>query len=336
MEISILESAARCGIKVIDCGRAEMAVNCPFCNDRKKRMYLNAAKNLFYCHNCGEYGNALTLYANLTGLDTKAAYRELTGGDIIRSPSITQKRITDRERVPLHLPGRHAVYLGLLQSLELSAKHRNNLLNRGLDDDIIERNLYRTVPGTIVASRITHKLAERFSLAGVPGFYTIGRDWKMSLHKGFFIPVRSMEGLIQGLQIRLDDAKKRKYRWFSSNNMENGTPAHSWIHTANSGSDAVFITEGALKADVAANLTGDCFIGLSGANCINGLVPLLQGMGITKVYESFDMDKQTNNNIAASAEKLHRRLAEVGIDCIPCTWDGHYKGIDDFLLNSMG
>jgi len=157
----------------------------------------------------------------------------------------------------------------------------------------------------------------------------------MSLYKGFFIPVRSVDGFIQGLQIRLDDAKNRKYRWFSSNNRENGTPAHSWIHTADSGGDAVSITEGALKADVAAHLTGDCFIGLAGANCINGLVPLLQGMGITKVYEALDMDKRMNQNVAISADKLHRRLAEAGIDCIPCVWDATYNGIDDFLLSGM-
>ena len=337
MEISIIDTAARCGIKFIDYGRAEMAVNCPFCNDNKRRMYLNAAKNLFYCHNCNEYGNAITLYAKLTGVGNKMAYHELTDGGIIRSATITHKQITNVERVPLPLSGRHAVYLRLLQSLDLSAQHRENLIiNRRLDDVTIAKNLYRTVPGIADANRITEELAARFPLTGVPGFYTKNSIWRMALHKGFFIPVRSIEGLIQGLQVRLDDEKKRKYRWFSSNNMENGTPAHSWIHTANSGSNNVFITEGALKADVAAHLTGDCFIGLAGANCFNGLVPLLNGLGIAKVYEAFDMDKNANNNVAASVSKLHRRLAEAGIDCIPCTWDATYNGIDDFLLSGIG
>ena len=336
MEISLIDTAARCGIKFIDYGKAEMAVNCPFCNDRKLRMYLNAAKNLFYCHNCNEYGNAITLYAKLTGVGNKMAYHELTDGGIIYTPSITHKQITNVERVPLSLSGRHAVYTGLLQSLDLSAQHRKNLINRGLNDDIIKKNLYRTVPGIAAANRITEELAARFPLTGVPGFYAKNSIWMMSLNKGFFIPVRAPDGLIQGLQIRLDDAKKRKYRWFSSNNRENGTPAHSWIHMANSGGDAVFITEGALKADVAAHLSGDYFIGLSGVNCVSRLVPLLKDMGITKVYEAFDMDKNVNKNVAASVSKLHRRLAEAGIDCIPCAWDSHYKGIDDFLLSGIG
>jgi len=336
MEISLIDTAARCGIKFIDYGRAEMAVNCPFCNDNKRRMYLNAAKNLFYCHNCNEYGNAITLYAKLIGVDTKSAYRELTDGNIIYTTAMARKHITEIERVPLPLPGRHAVYLGLLQSLELSEKHRISLVNRGLDGAVIERNLYRTVPGIADANQITRELSGRFSLTGVPGFYTKNSIWMMSLNKGFFIPVRAPDGLIQGLQIRLDDAKKRKYRWFSSNNMKNGTPAHSWIHAANSSGDSICITEGALKADVAAHLTGDCFIGLAGANCFNGLISLLNGMGITKVYEALDMDKRTNKNITAAADKLHRRLAESDIDCIPCVWNSNYKGIDDFLLSSMG
>ena len=333
-EISILDAAIRCGIKVADSGKLETAISCPFCTDRKKRMYLNATKNLFYCHNCNEYGNAITLYAKLIGVDTKTAYRELTDGDIIRAPSITHKQITNVKQVPLHLPGRHAVYLRLLQSLDLSAQHRENLIiNRGLDAEVIEKNLYRTIPSIATANKITKELSGHFSLTGVPGFYTKGRDWKMSLHKGFFIPVRSVDGFIQGLQIRLDDTNNRKYRWFSSNNKENGTPAHSWIHTANSGGDAVFIAEGALKADVAAHLTGDCFIGLSGVNCVSRLIPLLNDMGITKVYEALDMDKRSNQNVAFAVKKLHRRLAEDGIDCIPCVWDATYNGIDDFLLS---
>jgi hypothetical protein len=58
-------------------------------------------------------------------------------------------------------------------------------------------------------------------------------------------------------------------------------------------------------------------------------------MGIAKVYEAFDLDKHTNSNVATATNNLHRRLAEADIDCIPCTWDSSYKGIDDFLLSGM-
>ena len=301
VEIPILEAAARCGIRIINSGKAEITVNCPFCDDRKKHLRLNTAKNVYHCHRCNESGNAITLYAKLSGSDNKTAFYELTAGKIIR-PTVIQKKASDTiYSVPLPLAERHAVYTELLNNLHLSAKHRSNLLNRGLDNNIIERNQYRTVPDRAAANNIAKNLSVQYRLAGVPGFYTKNKAWGIMLNKGLFIPVRSVDGLIQGLQVRLDDTQHRKYRWFSSNHKPNGTQAHSWIHVTKSGGSDVFITEGALKADVAAHLTGDCFIGLAGVNSVNGLVSLLSSMGVTKVYEALDMDKSTNSNVAAAA-----------------------------------
>ena len=332
VEVPILFAATRCGIKIANFSRTEVTVNCPFCSDSKKHLRLNTTKNVYHCHKCNESGNSITLYAKLTGTDNKTAYYELIAENIIRSTVIHKDTI---ERVPLPLAERHAVYTELLHGLNLSAQHRNNLLTRGLDGSIIERNLYRTVPDSAAASRIAKYLSLRFQLTGVPGFYSQNRAWKMVLHKGFFIPVRSVDGLVQGLQIRLDDTQHRKYRWFSSIDKPNGTPAQSWIHTANIGGDVVMITEGALKANVAAHMTGDCFIGLAGVNCVSGLVPLLTGMGVNKVYEALDSDKHTNRNVAAAAGNIRRMLAETGIDCVPCVWDCNFNGIDDFLLSCI-
>jgi len=50
-EISIINAAVRCGIRLADSVRTEMTINCVFCGDRKKRMRINTIKNLFYCHN---------------------------------------------------------------------------------------------------------------------------------------------------------------------------------------------------------------------------------------------------------------------------------------------
>ena len=333
VDIPILESMERCGIKFAYSGKTEITINCPFCNDKKKRMRLNINKNQYYCHHCTEGGNAITLYAKLSGIDNKTAFYELIAGNITH-PTVIHKKASDTiKRVPLPLAERHAVYSEFLLNLSLSAKHKENLLKRGLCDEIIIKNQYRTTPDYITANRIAEELAIRFSLTGVPGFYTKDKSWRMALYKGLFIPVRSIDGMIQGLQIRLDDTKKRKYRWFSGNQKENGTPANSWIHTVNSGGSDVFISEGALKADVAAHLTGDCFIGLSGANSVNGLVPLLKSIGVNKVYEALDMDKYTNKNVATAASNIHKKLAAECIHCIPCVWDCNFNGIDDYLMS---
>ena len=91
-----------------------------------------------------------------------------------------------------------------------------NLLNRGLKDIDIKRCGYKSTPA-FGMERIANKLqAEGWYLSGVPGFYRTERDtWTfVNECRGILIPVRDMQGKIQGLQMRRDNVKKRKFRWF--------------------------------------------------------------------------------------------------------------------------
>ncbi len=77
------------------------------------------------------------------------------------------------------------------------------------------------------------------TLAGVPGI---------------LIPICDHEGYIQGLQIRLDNVDKKKYRWLSSN-PDNGYPygvaSSVWVHVVgNRGGAECEFTEGALKGEL--------------------------------------------------------------------------------------
>ena len=151
--IPILNAAAKCGIEINDntnaqagvISKTEVAVCCPFCGDHKRHLYLNTVKNQFYCHRCGEYGNSITLYAKLAGCTNRAAYHELTSGAMVCNQSYSDKA----ENEPCPLTERHAVYDSFLNVIALSEKHRNNLLERGLDYDAIGRNKYRTTPKTV-------------------------------------------------------------------------------------------------------------------------------------------------------------------------------------------
>ena len=130
--------------------------------------------------------------------------------------------------------GKEDVSNSMLSFLTLSDKHRENLLERGLSDERIERNGYRSMPETPQARRLLAKLVgSSHDLLGIPGFYTRDAQWTVAGPNGFLIPVRNQDGLIQGLKIRLDDADKpgRKYRWLSSRDrhLENGTRSYSWI-----------------------------------------------------------------------------------------------------------
>ena len=108
----------------------------------------------------------------------------------------------------------------MLAHLTLLPKHGENLLERGLSEERIRRNEYRSMPETERGRRLLTDLlrSHGHDLHGIPGFRTYYGDWTLSGPNGFLIPVRNKDGLIQGLKIRLDDAQQanRKYRWLSS------------------------------------------------------------------------------------------------------------------------
>lgn len=165
----------------------------------------------------------------------------------------------------------------MLNHLVLLDKHRENLLERGLSEERIKENGYRSMPETEHGRKLLANLlhSHGHELLGLPGFRTYYGDWTLSGPNGFLIPVRNKDGLIQGLKIRLDDAPQpnRKYRWLSSRNLPNGTRSYSWIHvTGDRAKKRAFLTEGPLKGDVASFLAKDAlFVCIGGVNALNGL-----------------------------------------------------------------
>ncbi len=335
IQIPILAAARRVGLRLYEStlNNTEVEAHCPFCGDSKYHLYLNTRKNLFYCQRCKASGNSITLYARLMSVDNKTAYRELLEGNLYAFPQEREVKPQDeREPSPLHI--RHDVYYDLLKLLELNSKHREALLSRGLSQERIERNMYRSVPADDVYD-ILQILTSLYDLTGIPGFYTKDGRRRMYIKSGFFIPVCTPEGYIQGLQIRLDGEDRRKYRWFSSRYEENGTRAVPWVHiTGNRDSKTAVLTEGALKADVASSLSKDAlFVAVPGINCLGGLPGALKTLNITKVIEAFDMDKLDNPRVADAVREVEGLIRNLGLEYQPCNWNSSFKGIDDYLLS---
>ena len=238
-KIPIVDAARRCGL-VLDSRtlrRDEVEASCPFCGDHgpgKYHLSLNTVTDQYRCNLCGASGNSVSLYARVHGVSNKEAYLELAkDGKVYPMPS--QPDPQTQERRPRALEERHAVYSEMLSFLTLSGRHRDNLLERGLSEERIERNGYRSMPETTAQRRLLARLVgSSYELLGIPGFYTRYGQWTLAGPNGFLIPVRDKDGLIQGLKIRLDeaDAPNRKYRWLSSRgrSMQNGTRSYSWIH----------------------------------------------------------------------------------------------------------
>ena len=321
-KIPIVDAARRCGIALDSRTllHREVEATCPFCHDHgpgKYHLSLNTATDQYRCHLCGAHGNSVTLYARLMGVTNREAYQALKQEGKVYPMSRREASPSDAERQPLPLEQRHEAYTAMLDHLTLLDKHRENLLERGLSEERIQANQYRSMPETEAGRRLLAALLRScgHELLGLPGFRTYYGDWTITGPKGFLIPVRNKNGLIQGMKIRLDDADKpnRKYRWLSSRDLPNGTRSYSYIHvTGDTTQKRAFLTEGPLKGDVASYLAHDAlFVCVGGVNAIRGLKKTLMGLGVSRVVEAMDMDQMTNPDVRNAVLAMRREVQAI-------------------------
>ncbi len=191
--------------------------------------------------------------------------------------------------------------------------------------------------------KITNAIIEAgCKVEGVPGFYMdANKKWTMNFKpylSGIVVPVMSVEGKIQGMQIRLDNPSnpKRRYIWFSSVEGEKGVSSGSPVHFIGDPADkTVYITEGPIKANVAHSISGKSFVAIPGANSLSSLHPVLEILkqnGVTEVVEAYDMDKYENEHVLNGSKKLYGMITDYGFKTKRLRWDSRYKGIDDYLL----
>ena len=343
-QFSITDVASLLNLQVRHRGGQSMDVDCPLCQ-KKGKLNINFAKNTFRCNYCGEYGGMLALYGKVMETDNSTAYREISEAlglnsseqKPLRTRANTDFVVKDSEIAPLE--DRDQTYRMLFSLLTLSKTHKENLIARGLSEEDIYRFGYKSTPafGFVKITETLSSLGCR--LEGIPGFYKKEGRWLTNFCSncsGVVIPVMSMDGRIQGAQIRLDrPINDRKYIWFSSSDKDSGTGAGSPIHFIGDPADsAVYVTEGPLKATVAHVLSGKTFAAVAGVNQYNALEELLCKLkcnGTTTIVETYDMDKLTNPHVEKGCEKLIELCAKYGLEVRRLKWDASYKGIDDFL-----
>lgn len=341
-DLPILDAARRCGLVLNDrtLEREEVEASCPFCGDNgpgKYHLSLNTRKNVYRYNLCNASGNSVSLYARMEGVSNRQAFRALTEeGGLYRFPEQpTPKKPPERE--PASLARRHDTYYDMLSHLELSPKHRAGLLARGLSEERIARNMYRTLPAGKEPRRfLAGMLADFHDLDGIPGFYVDERGcWNISGSSGLLVPYRTRDGYIQGMQVRLDDESnpERKYRWLSSRGRSCGTRSRSWIHvTGNTHAKTAYLTEGALKGDVASFLDHDAlFLSFAGVNSIGLLKETLAGFSLDEIVIALDMDKLMNWRVQKALIKIQELAQSIpGVHVRLMNWNVGFKGVDDF------
>lgn len=357
---------------------ASWNVNCPFCQDRKGKMNLNLKKKVFRCNRCGESGGMLDLYGKLYNVDYAAANEEIMealGKGSEKSDYIVQKKELDKKLPEVEqaetatVKERNRTYTMLLRFLPLAVSHEANLLERGFSRRRIYANGYKSTPAYGFKKLAERLLKEGCRVEGIPGFY-LDKDERWTVNfsakdAGFLVPVRNMDGLIEGMQIRLDHPYDgRKYIWFSSANRRMGVTSKSPVHfVGEEEQECVFVTEGPLKADLANFLSGRTFAAVAGVNLYGNLPPVMKQLkqqGTRLVYEAYDMDKLLKlicqndykeeycseckireegigkaicpkkeikrSNIQKGCKNLYRICKECGLESKSLTWDTDEKG----------
>ena len=336
----------------------QVYADCPFCSDRRGKMNLNLEKDTWRCNYCGRGGGMLGLYAVLNGVDKSQAYHDIC--DVLAIDGFeTNYPITPKEEVP-EAKGAAAVspqelnrtLSALLSMLSLTDAHRKHLHEaRGLSDDQIEQFKLRSTPPPSLCRLLTERLIRAgYTVQGVPGFYLndYGK-WTVKFYRrtsGIIIPITGADGLICGMQVRLDNPIKdenappekegTKYLTLSSSGKPMGITSGSPLHfVGDPSSRVVYVTEGCLKADIAHALTGRTFAAVIGANNVaklDGLFAFLKRNGTEVIIEAEDMDKFCNTAVDAGSAKIAALAKKHGLDCRRLTWNPNYKGIDDWLL----
>lgn len=349
---------------------------CPFCGGRYK-LNVHMVKNVWRCAKCGESGNAVSLHRKLNNISTyEEAYKDLLikfDALSIEDQTMMLERVNnasnyaEKESPIACLSVRNWAYNELLNKLFLAKEHQQNLLKRGLSEEQIKLNGYKSYPFTNhdkVAEMIFGKNGEQVDFTGknegkigIPGFYDLETSPKLAKFKGgILIPVITSTGKISCFQIRNNDLRSdatneekeyyHRYSYLSSSNMDSGysvTGCENIHHTGFksypicnlNAPKTVWLTEGALKADVASCLIHQPFIGIMGVNNTSQLteeLSFLKRCGVENIFLCLDMDYKEKKEVKAALLNIINIIKQSGLHGYQCSWNDSYKGIDDLLL----
>lgn len=148
------------------------------------------------------------------------------------------------------------------------------------------------------------------------------------------VPTKEQLAAVKPLEVETPP----KYSYYSSGSEKYGTGCSDIenIHFVGDGFDfkagkspeLVCLTEGCLKADVAAALSGQSFIGVLGVNmqrCLPDALGWLKRSGTKRISVCFDMDMFTNVHVMEALVKLVKRLEAAGYPLVFTESDFQHK-----------
>ena len=226
------------------------------------------------------------------------------------------------------------VYTALSNILGISEQHIAALKKRGLSDEQISSQGYRTLrrdKRALIVQQLINAFPE-VNLAEIPGFYIENGQLRLAGASGLMIPVLDLDRRIVAWKIRADQAEESKYTSLSSSSR--GGPscgAHVHIPVFSGDSSTVRVIEGEIKANVCTALTGVLTLGIPGAGTMKNLVEMLKRLNAKRVLLAFDADKSTNLHVARALKRAYELLSQsfsVSIEHWPAKAG---KGLDDVI-----
>lgn len=266
------------------CGESAWSGHCPAHGSQNSpdlSIKFASGKILLTCHaGCG-FNDILAAF----GMKPQDMFESHSGGSAtIEKPSNEKPSSLSPEQL-------HEIFAFILIQLQLSDTHKTQLLKRGLTEFAITQNEYRTLPQrkrAALAKAIINRFGET-DATQTPGVYfkpaeSGGGYYSFAGAAGLLIPSRNIAGQITGFKIRVDnpEATERygKYLALSSAKKPSGTVAGDHCHIRFMDDvqhvKTLWITEGELKADVAALLAGANFIALPGVGKWKKSLPIIE------------------------------------------------------------
>jgi hypothetical protein len=226
----------------------------------------------------------------------------------------------------------NVVYKSLLDDLELSSAHFDDLKARGFSAADIQKLGYRTADPALLRAAVDRLLAAygREVLLNVPGFEQRNGRVVFTARQGILIPERDLFGRVKGIKVRHDaDYAGPKYTGMSRKENAGAAVAHVPLGTPKQCTEAR-LTEGEFKADLSFVLDGVPTVSGPGVSNWGLAVPVLRAMGVSRVRIAMDQDGKAGT--LAAIEQAVIGLADEGFEVVVEWWDGAVaKGIDDLL-----
>jgi hypothetical protein len=97
----------------------------------------------------------------------------------------------------------------------------------------------------------------------------------------------------------------------------------------------VWITEGPLKADIAALKLSRVVLAVPGVGNWPGVIPIVRELKPKRAIIAFDMDKISNPAVKLHSDALMACLIKCGIRTFEADWDTGRKGLDDLLTGGQ-